>query len=272
MLSRIPGSASAREGDTLNPFGFTFGINMGFYFPDYKPAHFYDGSPENENSLDEVLNNYYYRQQIEQELGYKLDTVNPYELPGKMPYKAAFSIGFAFKMGKSKVKGFFAQFNYVKLKAEDIVIMHLDVPSTSFENQYIECPIVGVENRYIMDLGYFRIYPQKKGNIDFYSEYGLNFTNVRVVSNEIQIGPTVYNLINEWGNQGYIPGSTTQTYQVIQGGVGLGLFATGGVRFKFNEVISVDPGFTLYLHHINLGTWDALRPSYNFNVRLILPF
>ncbi|MEI6576837.1 MAG: hypothetical protein WCO63_11740 [Bacteroidota bacterium] len=270
----FPLETKAQITDTSSAGWFIYGINMGFYFPDNKPAKFYDGSPQNSNNLNYIINNYYYRQQIEQELGYALDTTNPYTLPGNLKYKPTYSIGFYFKITNSKTSGWFMNFNYSKMVAKDIAFVNLDLPNTSFNPRYRECPIVAKESRYIMDIGYsktFKLKKSKSGN-SLFIEYGINLTNVKVISHEIQIGNTIYNMVNQYGNQGYIPGTTTQSGQLVQGGVGLGLFASGGVMLKFNEVISVNPGVTLYFHHINLGTWDALRPSANIFVRLIMPF
>lgn len=264
-------SLFAQIQDTAAAGWFTYGINLGFYFPDSKPAKFYDGSSQNENRIDYVLNNYYYRQQIEQELGYMLDTLNPYTLPGNMRYKPTYNIGFYFKISRTKTTGLFAQFNFSRLVAKDIFLVNLDIPNTSFDPRYRECTIEGKENRYIIDIGYTRIYPRSK-TVDLYLEYGINLTNVRVIENMVQIGNTKYNLVNQYGSQGYIPGTTQESFKVVQGGIGLGLFGTGGIKLKFSNSISVDPGFTLYFHHINLGKWDALRPSYNIFVRLIMPF
>jgi len=267
----IPRHASAQAEDTSAYGWFTYGINMGFYFPDNKPAKFYDGSVQNENSIDYVINNYYYRQQIEQELGYMLDSTNPYTLPGNLRYKPTYNIGFYFKVTRTKTTGFFAQFNYSRLIAKDIILINIDKPNTSFDPAYRQATIRGKENRYIIDIGYTRTYPGKK-NTDLYLEYGINLTNVRVMEHLVQIGSTQYNLVNQFGSQGYIPGSTQESYKVVQGGMGLGFFTTGGLKLKFNNAISVDPGCTLYFHHINLGKWDAIRPSFNLFVRLIMPF
>ena len=245
----------------------TYGMNVGFYFPDNHPANFYNGSPVNENRLDLVFKNYYYRQEIQQTLGYYLDSTHLYDLPSKMRYNPAYNIGFYARYTIHPTLGVFANFNFTKLTASDVFLMYLDLPPgyTLGENYRME-QIWGTEKRVNIDLGISKYYPLAP-KTTFFFESGLNISNTRVVENKVRIEGKEYNLVNQYGSATYIPGASQQTYQIIQGGIGYGIFATGGVKLIFSESISMDPAFTFYWQGINLGTYDGFRPGFNFFVR-----
>ncbi len=263
-----PEPARAQKDGIADTFSvLSYGLNVGFYFPDNHPANFYNGSPANDNKLDLVLRNYYYREEINQALGYQLDSLNPYDLPSKMKYEPAVSIGFYARYPLHKLLGVFAQFNFVKLTAKDIFLLNLDLPQGySLDPTYRQFPIWGIEKRVNIDLGISRYFPTKTRNI-FFFEGGLNINNTRVVENKIQIKDKTYSLVNLYGSQSYIPNSQLQEYQVIQGGIGFGMFATGGIRLVFSDHLSMDPALTFYWKGINLGQYDGFRPQYNFFVR-----
>ncbi|MHC1707214.1 MAG: hypothetical protein AB9842_06780 [Bacteroidales bacterium] len=253
------------ETDTLTRF--SYGMNLGFYFPDNHPANFYNGSPANENKLDLILRNYYYRKQLEDTLGYMIDSVNPYNLPGKMRYAAAYTVGFYVRYQLDKSLGIFASFNFVKLEAKDVFLLNLDLPpGWSLDPTYRQYPIWGKEKRVNIDLGvskYFQLAPKSV----FFFEGGMNINNTRVIENKIAINNTAYSLVNVYGNQSYIPNSQIQQYEVIQGGIGFGIFATTGVKLVFSDYISMDPGATFYWKGINLGKYDAFKPTFNLFIR-----
>lgn len=253
------------ETDTLGRF--TYGLNVGFYFPDNHPANFYNGSPANENKLDLILRNQYYMREIEDTLGYKLDSVHPYDLPTKMRYSVAYSMGFYLRYQLDKSLGIFASFNFVKLEAKDVFLLNLDLPpGWSLDPTYRQFPIWGKEKRVNIDMGISK-YWQVAPKTIFFVEGGLNMNNVRVIENKIAIYNHVYSLVNVYGSQSYIPNSQLQQYQVIQGGIGFGMFATSGVRIMFSDYLSMDPGTTFYWKGVNLGQYDGFRPNFNLFVR-----
>ncbi|MCX6270392.1 MAG: hypothetical protein NTU44_04070 [Bacteroidetes bacterium] len=242
-------------------------MNVGFYFPDNHPANFYSGAPTNENKLNLIFNNYYYKQENKQKLGYYIDSLHPYDLPRKKKYNPAYNIGFYVRYALSANLGVFAQFNFTKLTASDIFLMYLDLPQGySLDARYRQYHIWGTEKRVNIDVGISRYYPMSEKSV-FFMESGLNINNTRVVENKVNIEGTDYSLVNQYGNQSYIPSAGQQQYTNIQGGVGFGVFATGGVRLIFSENISLDPGMTFYWQGINLGTYDGFRPCFNIFVR-----
>ncbi len=242
-------------------------MNVGFYFPSNHTANFYNGSPNNENKIDLILKNKYYLEPLEQQIGYIVDTVNPYTLPTNMRYTPTSNIGFYFRYQLAKDLGVFAEINITKLTAGGVYFLNLHLPQNySLDPTYKEYPIWGVEKRTMINLGISRIFPLQE-IMHLFIESGINISNTKVVENKIKVEEQSFSIVNNLGSNSYIPGSTQQTYQVIQGGIGFGVFLSSGVKFVFSENISVDPGFTFYWQQINLGNYDGFKPAFNPFVR-----
>lgn len=255
--------SSAQETQQQSIFGgLSYGLNVGGYFPSYHSADFYNGDPLNDNNVNFVLNNYYHVQEIQNRIGYLIDTVNPYSLPEKMKYNTAMCIGFHFRYELAKNIAVFAQFNYVKLTASGIFLLNLHKPQNySLDPTYLECNIWGTEKRGMIDIGINRIFPLKE-IMNLFVETGLHLNSTRVIENKIKIDGQDYSIVNIYGNQTYNSSGQQQTYEVYQGGVGIGIFLSTGLKFVFNENLSVDPGLTFYWSEINLGKYDGFTPNF----------
>jgi hypothetical protein len=185
-----------------------------------------------------------------------------------MSYGPNMSVGFYARFNQNARSAWFVQFNYQKLKANDVFFLNLDVPSGfSFDKTYLQCPIIGQEERTNIDFGYMRNYPINE-TMDFLLETGLNFSNTKVLKNMILIEDLEYS-IKYVGNHPDGPYSTNNTYEIRQGGIGIGAFIGSGVMLKFNENISLDPIASLYWSQTNLEGYNAFKPSFVFFARFV---
>jgi hypothetical protein len=245
--------------------GWLLGLNMGMIAPSGYPANFYNGSQSNSNKISLIIDNQYYRPIIEQKVGYGIKS---YTLPANMSYGPNMSVGFYARFNQNARSAWFVQFNYQKLKANDVFFLNLDVPSGfSFDKTYLQCPIIGQEERTNIDFGYMRNYPINE-TMDFLLETGLNFSNTKVLKNMILIEDLEYS-IKYVGNHPDGPYSTNNTYEIRQGGIGIGAFIGSGVMLKFNENISLDPIASLYWSQTNLEGYNAFKPSFVFFARFV---
>jgi hypothetical protein len=245
--------------------GWFLGLNMGMEVAAGYPANFYNGSEGNINKISLILDNQYYRPIIEQKIGYAYKS---YTLPSNMSYSPAMSVGFYARFNQNARSAWFVQFNYQKLKANDVFLLNLDVPSGfSFEKTYIQCPIIGQEERTNIDLGYMRNYPINE-TMDFLIETGINLSNTKVLKNMISIQDLEYS-IKYVGNHPEGPYSTNNTYDIRQGGIGIGAFVGSGLMLNFNENISLDPIASLYWSQTNLEGYNAFKPSFVFFARFV---
>ncbi|NTW32198.1 MAG: hypothetical protein HGB12_06180 [Bacteroidetes bacterium] len=248
-----------------NKNGFYFGANLGFYFANSYTAQYYNGSGINidgskANNLNNVLNSPYNRQEIINLLGYDFDNPGEEQLPSKMKYNPGFLIGPYIKY-YIKNFGIFAQFNFAKLKTNDIftIIIHDQFYNTS-EPTYKQEAIYGAEQRANIDIGFSYTF-NTGGKNKPYIEFGYNLNNTKFLESKIKIEGTEYSIVNPYYSY----------HQIDQAGVGMGAFGGGGVELIFNESISINPGFNIYYSKINLGTYyDKYKLNYSFFVRAIL--
>jgi hypothetical protein len=261
-----PWNAHEFPGDTnrLNS-GFSFGINMGAYFANKYNGNFYNGADGNVDSMGLVFNNYYYIQDIQRALN---DTFRLLELPMEMAYQPALQFGFYVKYSFSNQLGVFMQFNYAKLKAKDVFTVGLGPEHTYLsQDDIVTYPIWGTEERIYIDLGVSKTFETSK-TIQVFVEGGLNINNTRVKEHKIAIANLEYSLINIYGDSPYVPNTQMQTYETRLGGLGVGAFASGGLRFLFSNKISLDPGFAFYWTKTNLEGYPAYHPQYTVFLRL----
>ncbi len=245
--------------------GWSFGLNLGLTSPSGYPANFYNGATGNENNLDRILGNKYYKEQIVSKIGYNY---LGWEAPSDMGYKAAMSVGLYTRYEFLKHRGFFVQVNYVKLKTNDVFFLELDLPSgVSFDARYLQCPIRGEEERTMIELGYFHEVPLSEKML-LSLETGVQLTNTKVLANEIMVDDLLFNIKYD-GEHPDGEWSTNTRYDIRQGGIGFGVFAGSHLRLLFSDKISFDPGFDLYMQNINLEGYQAFKLSPYFFARII---
>nr|NQU92911.1 hypothetical protein [Bacteroidota bacterium] len=294
----FPQQISAQDDiEDMNLTGWRFGINMGMYLANKNTAQFYSGEPQNENSIQWVLNNYYWYQEILQELNGNEIIKNPGDVPQDwmgeynqwrqqynvaqgdtskwwiyypegLKYDAAISPGFYAKYNFNNSTGIFIQSNYVKLKTSGIFQMVIDSVTYTSQPAYRQGYMRGVEERVNIDIGLSKFYTVGKIT-NLYVETGFHLNSTRVLENRIQIGRKEYSIINLYGNRQYVPNSNMTAYDIYQGGVGFGIFLAGGVKFVFNETVAIDLGTQMYWKKVKLEGYNNFYGDYYFYVRLI---
>jgi hypothetical protein len=243
--------------------GWYYGLNMGSILPSNHSAGFYNGSKENDNSIARIVDNQYYKTQIVNVVGYNY---TGYELPARMGYKPNFIVGGYAAYRFSQYSSFVVQANYSRLTATDIFLLNLDVPQGfSFEPTYLECQIMGQEERTYLDLGYRIDFPSGDKHNAFI-ETGLSMNNTRVLKNMIQIKTLEFS-IKYSGEHSTGPYSQDPYYDIFQGGIGFGGFFTAGYSLRFNENISLDPMASFHFAQTNLYGYSEMKPGFNIIIR-----
>jgi len=246
------------------------GLNFGLYWPSKFHAGFYDGSSQNVNNINYVLNNQYWHDEIKNALN-AADDFYLRELPTNMRYTVAFQIGMYFRKTFDNYTGFSLQFDYSKLTASDFFTLEVDPqPSIGKEPDIRIYPIWGIEDRINIDLLFSKYFKTNSKMIVPFFEGGLNINSSLVKEHKIQIENLTYSLVNVYLNGGYIPGSGQNTYKVQQGGIGWGVSAAAGVKLVFNESVSIDPGFRVYYQKVKLEGYEQFKPSFALFIRLSL--
>ncbi|MBE0646923.1 MAG: hypothetical protein IH596_03975 [Bacteroidales bacterium] len=245
-----------------------FGINLGAYFPNKYSANFYNGNPGNVNTVNYLMSNKYWYQDIKQLLG-SSDTVFVAGYPLDMHYQVAFTGGLFIRFNFNRKNGIFLEANYTQLKATDAITLVVDPPSYStFQNVRTE-PVQGKEARVLIDLGYQWSFPLKS-KIYFFLQGGGLMCYTQVIQSIFVVEGREFNLVNVYGSQGYTPNSNSQAYKISQNAFGFGAFAGAGAGIPLNDVFGMEPGFSFQYYPTNLEGYPQWKPSFSIYLRILL--
>jgi hypothetical protein len=251
--------------------GFQWGFNFGTYFANNATANYYNGTNET-NNLNAIIGNdpytgtwnntyNYTHDEIKEELGYEFEIA---ELPERMKYDIAFALGFYVKYNINNNTGFFADFNYVKLKANNIFT--LDLYDGYDIAQNLECYINGAEERYDIDLGICKTYGQANRYKPFV-ELAFNINNTKVKQATAYIESLThpnkilsYSFLSPYN--GY--------YNLRDDGIGYGVYVGTGIQIILSESFLLYSGVNIQMKQINLGEYkEKYRLQENFFIRLV---
>lgn len=258
---------NSSEEVTYDGKGWVFGLNFGVYYTSKKTAGYYNGNLNNENNVGYVMNNYYWYQDIFHAMGAH-DTVQVYGLPQNMHYKLSMQPGIYMQYCFSPTLALLIEFNYMKLKTEDVIVFEVDPPiDYAAEPDLRLYPIHGAEERIYADIGLKHTIP-KTERYSYYYMGGLNVNSTQVKKSSFYVEDVEYSMINNIDGS-YVPGGNYQTYNVYQGGIGLGGFAGAGVTLTFPSGIAAELGITSHLVMANLTGYESMNPGIGVNIRFM---
>jgi hypothetical protein len=246
-----------------------FGINFGTYFANKYTANYYNGSDGNVNSISYVMTNKYWYEEIKL-LCNAADTVIVREIPTNMHYHTALDGGLFFRYNFTRTLGLLFEFDYAQLKTDDLFTVEVDPAYYLTEPDLRLFGIHGKEQRLNFDLTVHYRFPVYKQKMNLFLEGGLNVNYVRVLKSFINIYDHEYSIINIYGNQYYIPNANLQEYENLQGGVGYGLHAGGGVGFMFSRQVGMEFGGYMNYSQVALVGYGAFSPSGGIFIRFVL--
>ena len=276
MLSVSAGLTSFAQTDEANlevnyskdGRGWVFGLNVGVYYPSKQTAAYYNGKSSNVNNVDYVMSNYYWYQDIFYALGAH-DSISVSGLPENMHYKMALQPGLYAQYCFSPTFALLIEFNYMKLKADDVIIFEVDPPQDYLGNPDLRLyPMRGVEERIYADIGIKRTYP-KTDKLSYYVMGGLNVNSTQVKKSSFYVEEVEYSMINVYQNGGYVPNGNSQTYSVYQGGIGVGGFGGAGAAITFGGGIVIETGITAHWLMVKLEDYQNMNPGIGANIRFL---
>lgn len=261
-------NANAEADFSDNGRGWVFGLNLGVYYPSKGTAAYYNGKSQNVNNVDYVMSNYYWYQDIFHALGAN-DSISVAGLPENMHYKIAMQPGLYAQYCFSPTFALVIEFNYMKLKAEDVIVFEVDPPIDYLANPDLRLyPMRGAEERIYGDIGVKRSYP-KSDKLSYYWTGGLNVNSTQVKKCSFYVEDVEYSMVNIYQNGGYVPNGNTQSYNVYQGGIGLGGFAGGGASFIFENGMVVEPGIKAHWLMVKLEKYQNFNPGIGAYLRFL---
>lgn len=241
--------------------GLEAGLNVGVYFGNNKTANFYNGEDygSESNSADRIIDNVNYLNQINDVLeqnGYRYPLEEGFyetEYPTDMHYLPAIYAGLTGRYWFNRKVALAVSMNYSRLNTKDNFVIYNtnpDIPPSNKENQYVIGTIAGQEDRVNIDIGLVNSFAIHE-KMNFIFEVGFNLNNTTVIMNKIEIYGLVLD-IQYKGPHDYVPGGTGQQYNIRQGGIGYGAYATPGLQINFNEGVSMDILAQFYYSYIDL--------------------
>jgi len=246
-----------------------FGINFGACFSNKYTANYYNGSNGNVNTINYVMTNYYWYEEIKHLLNVA-DTVIIEGLPTNMHYHVALTGGLFFRYNFTSLWGIFLEVDYAQLNTDGVFTANID-PATYLTEPNLQLfGIHGREQRINLDLGVHRRFPVYRKKMNLFAQAGLNVNYCQVMKNYINFNDKEYSIINIYGNQNYIPNTNLQEYQTYQNGFGYGFYAGGGMGFIFSRQIGLELGGYLHYITVNLEGYNQFRPSGGVYLRFVL--
>jgi len=265
-LLLTPGIIQAQRSDETAS-GLQFGLNFGYYSPSKYTANFYNGSAGNLNNANWVVSNKYLYQQIYDTL-LATDTVLLSGLPSNMHYKISMMPGIYAQYTLNKQYAICISINYMKLVAQDAITFEVD-PKTYNTNPDLRMfTIIGQEQRVYIDLGIKRFF-KISDKTELFAIGGLNMNDTKVIKSSFFVGKTEYSMINTYGNVNYVPNSNIQSFNITEGGIGFGLYLSGGATFHFGN-ITFEPGFNAHYINVHLNGYEKFSPGGGLYIRFIL--
>jgi hypothetical protein len=253
LLIITPDLLSAQEHSGKLQEGWEVGLHTGFYFANKHSANYYNGVEANENSISFVLDNKYRRDEILEYFNATTYQYSQEDLPQQMRYDPDINIGFLARNNITDNWGIFFNFNYVKLVAKGNFILEFDPDQIVTEPDRRVFEIYGIEDRTNIDIGIHRQFSLLSPGITYYGEIGININNTRVRESAIQLGDLNYSIVNRYGpGRSYVPNLPQTEYNFRLGGIGVGAFGGMGIKFLFNDQLTLDVGITSYVKYINL--------------------
>lgn len=247
--------------------GFEFGLNFGVYVPSKYTANYYNGTINNLNNTRWVMTNRVFYDSIFNRLN-AIDTVfiDADGWPMNMKYKISMMPGIYGQYSFNEEYALYFNFNYMKLTTQDALIFTIPKPFTSFPDQTL-CPIRGVEERVYFDIGLRRSF-RVSDQLGYFLIGGLNVNNTTVIKSAFYVEEKEYSLVNNYIN-GIYSGPNTQTFNIKQGGIGWGLFFSGGASFQFGD-IGFEPGINAHFINVDLDGYNKYKPGAGFYLRFML--
>jgi len=248
--------------------GWILGLNVGVYYPSKNTAAYYNGKSGNVNNVKYVMSNYYWYQDIFHALGAH-DSISVAGLPENMHYKLAMQPGLYAQYCFNSTLALMIEFNYMKLKTDDVITFEVDPPKDYLGNPDLRLyPMRGVEERIYADIGIKRTYP-KTDKLSYFVMGGVNVNSTQVKKSSFYVEEVEYSMINVYQDGGYVPNSNSQTYNVYQGGIGVGGFAGVGTALTFANSIVIETGITAHWLMVKLEDYRNMNPGIGAYIRFM---
>ena len=239
---------------------YSYGINLGGYFPNPATANYYNGSGR--NNLEAAIMRQHTYNRIRESLGYDFELPGePHEyLPQNMRYNASMLVGVFGNLHFNRISLLF-DFNYASLRIQDQFMLRVLTGEPGLIGHDIRrYNIEGTEERMDIKVGLQRLFPLEDRLVHPYMEAGVNMINTRVKGNRVQIAGASYSILN----------LTDARYGFRDDGISFGVYGGGGLSMDVGDSYAVVLGGIANYARINLGDYDSYNLHFSVFIRLFL--
>jgi hypothetical protein len=246
--------------------------NFGLYLSNGYSAQFYNGNRDNVNNLEYIFSNYYWRLEIKEAMEYNVqrDSFMIYDIPANIKYDPAMHVGFSARRNYTDQIAFNFSMNYSKMRIRDVVLLEVYPAFSGMIESFVYCGIFGEEARTNIDIGLLYTISPEKQTTAFW-EFGMNINSTQVKKHFLRVFDRDYNLINIYGSSAYVPNTQLNTYDIRQGGIGFGAYASVGVRYRVSPQFCMELLTNAYMKTVNLEGYNQRFSLHNsFLFRLVI--
>ena len=238
----------------LRGLGLSFFANAGAFWADNNTANFYNGHPNNVNTIDRVLKSSFYGREIWDHL-VNVDAISPSSIGsysnlqvveyGDMYYRLSYQIGLGMRYDYASGFGWLLRFDLARLSAIGAFNLSSDNGTGILgSDRYIRCGILGKEERINIDFAIAKSVPLSE-SLDLEINLGASLINTKVKDNIIEVKGATWSILDVWNGQ--TPDYGVGSYEYInQGGIGYGVFMSVLVGYSVPDVGAIKAGYTCY--------------------------
>ncbi len=267
-------SAIADDGKPPSP-GLSFFVNAGAFWADKNTANFYSGRESNVNTIYRVLHSNTYGQQIYDYLktqDYITDAVGGYQNLqvvewANMYYRTSYQIGLGVRYDYSSGLGWLLRADIAQLTALGIFNLSSNNGTGILgSKQYVPFNIFGQEERISIDAAITgRL--DVSNNIQLEVDLGASVINTKVKENMIGIDGKTWSILDRWNGQTPDYGVSAYNQEILQGGIGYGVFISAVVGYSIPSLGSLKAVYTCYQSKTVLRDYTAWGWQHMLGIR-----
>ncbi len=234
--------------------GLSILVDAGAFWASKNNANFYSGREGNVNTIYRVLHSNTYGKQIYDYLStmnYITDAVqNERQLTvaewPEMYYRTSFQVGMGLKYQYRSGLGWLLRFDLTRLNARGVFNLSADngtgIPGG---RQYVPFNIVGLEDRINIDLAITEQVPLNR-TTSLEVDLGASLINTKVRDNIIEIDRRTWSILDRWNGQSPDAGVAPYDQEILQGGIGYGVFMSLLIGYQIPSIGALKAGYTCY--------------------------
>ena len=221
---------------------FFVGVNIGAHFANNNSAVVYNGSPQITSfGIQHII----FEQQFNKQFFDNFFGPNSYsikEYPFEPRYRTSVEFGIHFGYRITRRIAVFTEVNITQLEYEQFFTVEKDTPSNSLQDDLVQVPLFGEENRFNLNLGTQISFFKGEASSAYAAVFG-NLNSIQMQRNYFVVDNREFEIFHESDNPN----------QSRLGGTAMGTGGGLGFKFDLSDNLMADLNYNLYYLETNLG-------------------